>query len=116
MGSAMTVMLRAPRATITSGPTEGPGIRARSEDLSRNHSRLHARRWQSIRRQVLELDRYRYRSCRRAADSKSIMLPFPIVAVVAVIGRRIARRAVSRHTHGVGRVPYGEFRSRLETA
>ena len=36
MGSAMTVMLRAPRATITSGPTEGPGIRARSEDLSRN--------------------------------------------------------------------------------
>ena len=33
-------------------------------------------------------------------------------ATVAVIRRRIARRAVSSHTQRAGRVPYGESRSR----
>ena len=50
--------LRHRTQTMPGRPDEG--------DLSRHHTRLHARRWAAARRQALDRDRYRCRSCGRA--------------------------------------------------
>ena len=50
--------LRHRTQTMPGRPDEG--------DLSRHHTHLHARRWAAARRQALDRDRYRCRSCGRA--------------------------------------------------